>query len=47
MEYLLELNKNHSSRSESLMSTDRTQLAIFLVVMCIIVMGVLLVFQHV
>ncbi len=29
------------------MSTDRTQLAIFLVVMCVVIMGVLLVFQHV
>jgi hypothetical protein len=29
------------------MSADRTQLAIFLVVICIIVMGVLLAFPHV
>jgi hypothetical protein len=29
------------------MSPDRTQLAIFLVVMCIIIMGVLVAFQHV
>jgi hypothetical protein len=29
------------------MSADRAQLAIFLVVMCIVIMGVLLVFQHV
>jgi len=29
------------------MSTDRTQLAIFLVVMCVVMMGVLLIAQHV
>jgi hypothetical protein len=29
------------------MSADRTQLAIFLIVMCVVIMGVLLVFQHV
>jgi hypothetical protein len=28
------------------MSADRTQLAIFLVFVCVIMMGVLLVFQH-
>jgi hypothetical protein len=27
-------------------SADRTQLAIFLMIMCIIIMGVLLAFQH-
>ena len=29
------------------MSTDRTQFAIFLVAMCIMLMAVLLIFQHV
>jgi hypothetical protein len=29
------------------MSADRTQLAIFLVLMCVVIMGVLLVLQHV
>jgi hypothetical protein len=28
------------------MSADRTQLAIFLIVMCVVIMGVLLAFQH-
>jgi hypothetical protein len=29
------------------MSSDRTQLAIFLMVMCVVIMGVLLISQHV
>jgi hypothetical protein len=29
------------------MSTDRTQFAIFLVAMCIVLMAVLLIFQHI